>query len=77
MNHTRTIISAWLNDSQRSRTGVGMNMFARGVVYIGSPTDTALYKNVPLPFLSSMLYFEKPIFVSRFVFNYTIIYKYV
>ena len=45
VNNTRTILSAWLNHSHRSRTGVGMNRFSRG-----GPTDTALYKNVPLPF---------------------------
>ena len=49
----RTIIAVWLNASQRSRVDVGMNRSAIVKRFKRSNgLDTALYKNIPLPFYS-------------------------
>ena len=49
MNSLCTVIAAWLNASQRSQDGVGMNMSARGWsvknLEWSQGLDTALYKN--------------------------------
>ena len=54
-NSLRAVIAAWLNASQRSRNGVVMNRSARGWsakrFEQSQGLDTALYKNVPLPFI--------------------------
>ena len=53
-NSLRAAIAAWLNTSERSWDGLGMNRYARGWSVKrfeqSYGPDTALYKNVPLPF---------------------------
>ena len=57
MNSLYAVIAAWLNASQRSRDGVGMNRSARGfsVKHFeqSQGLDTAFYKNVPLPSIAN------------------------
>ena len=64
-NNLRAAIAAWLNTSQRSWDGLGMNRSARGWSVKrfeqSYGPDTALYKNIPLPFkllLSIQLYIQ-------------------
>ena len=60
-NSLRPVIASWLNASQASRDGVGMNRSAggRSLKHFeqSQGLDTALYKNVPLLALALRLYY--------------------
>ena len=51
MNSLCTVIKTWLNASQRSRDGIGMNTSPRGssvkLFEQSQVLDTMLYKNMP------------------------------
>ena len=55
MNSLHIVIAAWLNASQRSRVGVGMNRSARSY-----GLDTALCENVHL------IFYTAPLFLLQF-----------
>ena len=59
-NSLRAAIATWLNTSQRSWDGLGMNRPARGWSVKrfeqSYGPDTTLYKNVPLPIYSVWMY---------------------
>ena len=68
-NSLRAAIAAWLNTSQRSWYGLGMNRSARvwSVKRFEQSygPDTALYKNIPLPF--TFLYMYECMYVCMYV----------